>query len=133
MGSRAGSCGCGGATITAQGEPLDVYACSCIECQRKTGGAFAYNALFPRDAVALAGKTQGWRRPSESGRWVESRFCPTCGTTLCFHGEGFPQRVVIPVGVFTDANFAAPKRLYWSSRRHHWLDMPPTIESVERQ
>ena len=37
---RRARCGCGNVTVTTSGEPLAVYACSCLSCQRESGGAF---------------------------------------------------------------------------------------------
>lgn len=38
---RNARCGCGGLTVTTRGEPLVVYACSCLNCQRESGSAFS--------------------------------------------------------------------------------------------
>ena len=42
---RVARCACGNLTVTARGEPLEVYLCSCKDCQRGTGSAFSYAAL----------------------------------------------------------------------------------------
>lgn len=44
---RIAKCSCGNLTVTARGEPLDVYLCSCTACQRGTGTAFSKRLSFP--------------------------------------------------------------------------------------
>ena len=53
---RIARCACGGLTLTAQGEPDEVYLCSCLDCQRRSGGTFSYAALFPASAAEIAGE-----------------------------------------------------------------------------
>lgn len=131
--AREGRCGCGGLTVMAVGEPLEVYACSCLNCQRETGGAFSYSAVYPQAAVTVAGPRQVWRRSGDSGRWLETDFCPTCGVTLCARMEVWPEVVGVSVGCFADPDFAKPEKVYWAWRRHHWLDFPEGTELMPSQ
>ena len=118
---RRAECLCGGLIVTARGEPKQVYACSCRDCQRRSGSAFTYAAIFSEDAVAVTGAYRTWRRRSDSGRFIENGFCPNCGTTVFFRGDGFPGMTGVAVGCFADRDFPRPDRLYWATRRHHWL------------
>ncbi len=130
---RTARCACGNLTVTARGEPLDVYLCSCTDCQRGTGSAFSYAALFPERAVTIVGERRQYTQRGDSGRAIDSYFCPTCGTAIAFRAEGLPGAVGVPVGCFADASFAPPSKLFWASRRHHWLELPDTIARVETQ
>lgn len=130
---RIARCACGGLTATARGEPLDVYLCSCTDCQRGTGSAFSYAALFPEAAVAIAGERRQYTQRADSGRAIDSFFCPTCGTAVAFRAEGLPGTVGVPVGCFADASFPRPSKLFWASRRHHWLELPDDIALIETQ
>lgn len=56
MHERIATCGSGSLRVTAWGEPADVYACSCADCQRKSGSAFTYAALYAESAVTIAGE-----------------------------------------------------------------------------
>jgi hypothetical protein len=130
---RTARCACGNLTITARGEPIDVYLCSCLDCQRGSGSAFSYAALFPESAVTTAGESRQYRHHGDSGRFVDSTFCPTCGTTVAFCAEGLPGAVGVPAGCFADPDFAKPSKLFWASRRHHWLELPETVALIETQ
>lgn len=130
---RTASCGCGNLTVTALGEPLQVYACSCLNCQRESGGAFTYSAVYPEAAVSIAGERRAWRRHGESKRWIETEFCPTCGTTVLCRIEAWPEVIAISVGCFADPNFAEPETLYWASRQHRWLAFPEGTQTMTSQ
>lgn len=127
------TCGCGQLTLTVRGEPADVYLCSCLACQRKSGSAFTYGAIYPAAAVSATGECKTWRHRAESGRWIESQFCPTCGVTVYFRSESMAGMVGVNAGCFADRDFAKPERLYWASRRHDWLTMPDDVEMVSTQ
>ena len=91
-----------------QDEPLEVYLCSCKDCQRGTGSAFSYAAIFPEPAVSIAGEQRTYRQRGDSGRFVDSFFCPICGTAVLFRAEGLPGTFGVPVGCFADPTFARP-------------------------
>ena len=130
-GVRTAKCGCGNLTATTSAEPSEVYACSCLNCQQESGGAFTYGAVYPEAAVVIAGERKTWRRQADSGRWVESDFCPTRGVSVCYRMEAWPEVIGVEAGCFGDPEFAKPEKLYWAHRRHRWLELPEGIELVE--
>jgi hypothetical protein len=130
---KTAECACGAVKVTASAAPRFVHACACLDCQRGTGSAFSYSAFFSESAVQVSGALKSWRHASASGRWSESSFCPTCGVSVVTRVEALPEIVCVPVGCFADPDFAAPSKLFWSSRRHLWLDLPAGIERIETQ
>ena len=88
--TRTAQCGCGALSLTVSGEPEHVYICSCTNCQRESGSAFTYCAIYSESAVDFAGDPKLWRRSTtESGRWIESGFCQACGVTVFFRMEAW--------------------------------------------
>jgi hypothetical protein len=132
-GKRIAQCGCGALTATVSGDPVTVYTCSCVNCQRKSGSVFTYAAVFPSAAVTFTGERKAWRHTGDSGRWIENMFCPTCGITVGFLSEGMPGMTGMPVGCFADPDFAPPLRLYWASRRHRWLTFHNDLTLLDTQ
>jgi hypothetical protein len=130
---KTAACACGALTLTVTAPPQMIHACSCQDCQRGSGSAFSYSAFFPESAVAVKGPATLWRRSSQSGRWQDCSFCPTCGTTVFSRLEALPGVVCVSAGCFGDVNFPGPQKLYWSTRRPHWFVMPAGIEPVETQ
>jgi hypothetical protein len=131
--ARDARCACGDLRVTAEGEPQSVLACSCLNCQRESGSAFTYGAIYAEAVVSMTGPHSIWRRTVDSGRWLESAFCPTCGVTVSYRMEAWPGVVGVPVGCFADPGFAPPETLYWDWRRHHWLSFPNGVEVFETQ
>jgi hypothetical protein len=132
--SKTAACACGGLKVTVSAPPKFTHACSCLDCQRRSGSAFSYTAFFDEAAVDIDGQSRAWRNSSsEAGRWSEVHFCPTCGVSVFMRLEALPKIICVAVGCFADPSFAAPGRLHWSSRRHHWLDLPAGIERVDTQ
>lgn len=121
---RVATCSCGELRLVLAGEPVSVYACACLECQKSTGSAFAYRAKYTKAALLHDhGPRRAWRRGSDAGRWVEQTFCPTCGTVVFMTAEALPDHFVVSAGCFADPSFAPPVALYGLTRRHGWYEL----------
>ena len=106
--TRRAACSCGQLHLTIEGEPSRISMCHCLECQRRTGAVISNQARFRREQVTFAGKAAAWMRTAESGNALTFHFCPTCGSTVYWEGEGFPGYVAVAIGSFADPNFPAP-------------------------
>ena len=62
---------------------------------------------------------------AQSGNALTFHFCPTCGSTVYWEGEGFPGYVAVAIGNFADPNFPAPTIAVWEESRHPWVSLPP--------
>jgi len=131
--SRTASCACGALRVTTMGAPEVVNACSCFNCQKRSGSAFTYTAFFPNDAIKIEGETRSYREMRAAGRWHEVGFCVTCGVAVVSRLEVFPHLTGVAVGCFSDPSFDSPSGFYWAARRHHWLPAPQGVKVVEEQ
>ena len=123
-GLRKASCACRQVEMVLAGEPLRVYACACLECQRCTGSAFAYRAIYPDGAVVgRKGETTSWRRTGSSGKWLEQDFCARCGTVVLMRAEALVGAISVSVGCMEDPGFPPPQMLHWTARKHRWLQL----------
>jgi hypothetical protein len=130
---RLAACACGALRLRVAGEPTQVYACSCLLCQRQSGSVFTYTAFYREPQIStIEGPFHSWRRGSEFGRWVESSFCPTCGSQVFGRVEALPNEIGVSVGCFSDPAFPAPSIIYWGSHKGHWLALPG-IEALAEQ
>jgi hypothetical protein len=118
---RTASCRCGALTARCIGEPVRVSVCHCLNCQRRSGSAFAAQARFPTERVTVAGETRSWEDSREGGGWFRSRFCPTCGSTICYEIDAMPGLIAIPTGAFADPRFPQPEYSVYEGRRHPWV------------
>jgi len=112
---------------------MRVYLCFCHDCQKLSGTAFAYRAMFQLSQVNIIGRYTVWRRAGRSGGRLAFGFCPDCGSTLFTWPEGRKDLLAISIGGFNDASFRPPDKAYWTARKHGWLALPPDVETCEEQ
>lgn len=104
-----GGCLCGQVRIVARGRPTGVGVCHCLDCRKHHGAPFYAAAVFPEDAVRIAGETRAWR-----GR----HFCPTCGSSVFARSPG---EVELHLGALDAPNQFVPTHELWTDRREDWL------------
>ncbi|PWG01761.1 GFA family protein [Sphingosinicella humi] len=121
MTTRVARCACGALSATCTGEPVRRSVCHCLDCQRRTGAPFAFNATFREDQVRIDGESAVFTRTSEEGFWGRFHFCPRCGSNVHYEIERRPGMVSIPVGAFADPSFPEPTVSVYDERRHPWL------------
>lgn len=126
--SRTASCRCGQLRATATGEPVRVSVCHCLDCQKRSGSAFAVQARWPAGQVTVEGRSKSWVNVADSGNRVTFQFCPECGSDVHYVIDGkfdgkFDGLVAIPVGAFADPGFPAPRFSVWEERKHRWVEI----------
>ena len=126
MTTRRAACSCGQLHLTIEGEPSRISMCHCLECQRRTGGVISNQARFRREQVTFAGKATAWMRTAQSGNVLTFHFCPMCGSTVYWEGEGFPGYVAVAIGTFADPNFPAPTIAVWEGHATPGFPCRPT-------
>lgn len=115
------ACRCGALTARCEGEPVRVSVCHCYACQRRSGSAFAAQARFAADHVAVNGEARRYDQAGDSGGMASFYFCPTCGVTIAYRAEAEPGVIAIPIGAFADNAFPPPSYSVYETRRHSWV------------
>ena len=118
MTTRTAKCRCGRLRAECEGEPTRVSVCHCLECQKRTGSAFAAQARWPEGQIRLTGEFKTWERTADSGRSATYRFCPECGSTVTYSNEGHPGMIAVPLGAFADPAFPPPRFSVYEHRMH---------------
>ncbi len=116
-------CQCGQLVVEATADPDIVGVCNCIECQRRTGSAFAYAAMFRRDKVTISGVKKDWTRDTAAGRKLTNHFCPDCGTTVYWSPEMRPDHHGVAIGCLT-TEVPQPTTAIYVSEKVSWLEFP---------
>ena len=80
-----GTCHCGAAGWTFDGDPGPVTACNCTLC-RRYGVLWAYDHVDER--VRRSGPTSAYGRADEADPALEILFCPTCACVVAWRGLG---------------------------------------------
>lgn len=78
-----GTCHCGAAHWTLEGDPGPVTACNCTLC-RRYGALWAYD--YENERIRIVGPTVAYTRIGKANPALEMRFCATCGCVLCWRG-----------------------------------------------
>lgn len=120
---RKASCRCGQLRAVAKGDPVRVSVCHCLECQKRSGSAFAVQARWRDADVEISGEAKTWERVADSGNTATYRFCPECGVTVAYVIEGWEGVTAVPVGLFADPEFPAPKFSVYEHRKHDWVSV----------
>ena len=128
MTTRVAACACGQVRLECEGEPALVAICGCTACQKRTGSAYGVSAFFPSAQVkSIEGTVKEFRRTSDAGRAMRSRFCPECGSTVYWEGEFRPGHIGVAVGAFADAAFPKPTVAVWAQKMCEWVALPVDI------
>lgn len=120
MAEVTGGCLCGEVRIVASGRPYRVGICHCLDCRKFHGALFHASAIFPRDAVTIAGETRDY-----AGR----HFCPRCGSSV-FGISG--DEVEVNLGSLDEIDRLEPTYELWTVRRESWLPPFPVTRRYRR-
>jgi hypothetical protein len=120
MVERVATCRCGQLRALCKGEPVRVSVCHCLDCQKRTGSAFAAQARWPDERIEVVGESKTWVREADSGHRATYRFCVNCGSTVAYVIEGWPGLTAVPLGAFADPAFPSPKFSVYEHRKHGW-------------
>lgn len=120
MVEHVAACRCGQLTAICVGDPTRISVCHCLDCQKRSGSAFAVQARFSDERVKVTGAFSEWSDVGENGKRATFRFCPVCGTTVTYSSEAMPGLTAVPVGTFADPAFPSPSVSGYEERRHSW-------------
>lgn len=104
-----GGCLCGGVRLSARGKPWRVGLCHCMDCRRHGGSLFHAAAIFPVDAVTVAGETRAYE---------DRHFCPVCGSSVFGRSD---DEIEVSLGCLDAQDQVEPTYELWTIRRERWL------------
>lgn len=129
-----GRCACGAVRFAMNGPPIIVHGCHCLGCQRRTGSAFAVNALIERDRITLTGEAapETVRTPSALPGGKPIHRCPRCRLAVWSGHALLGEAVVlVPVGVLDKARHIAPDVHCFTATKHPWVVLPSDKPAFE--
>ncbi len=132
MTTHTPSCRCGQLRATVTGEPVRVSVCHCLNCKKRSGSAFAAQARWPAEQVAIEGQSKSFEMVADSGNRAAFYYCPECGSDVHYDINGkFDGQVAIPLGCFDDPYAFTPAFSVWEERKHEWVEIAGGIEHIE--
>ena len=111
-----GGCLCGAVRFHTRDKPLVVMACHCTACKQRTGAAYGLGVYFnDEDVEFINGATQIFQFNSdESGRWLRTEFCGSCGSTVSWTIEKRPGMRGVAGGSYDDPNWYTVEAHIWT-------------------
>ena len=120
MDKVSGGCLCGKVRFEAEGAPLRVGLCHCLDCRKHHGALFHASAIYREDAVRITGET---------GDYEGRHFCPRCGSSVFSRSEG---EVELHLGAMDEPDRFRPSYELWTHRRAAWLPEFPGVRAYVR-
>ena len=129
-----GGCLCGAVRYQAKPKQDTAYYCHCRDCQIGSASTFTV-AVFcdQRDFQLKSGRLSTYSTTADSGRRLERKFCPQCGTPMIWTGEGFPGVVLVSLSSLDDPEAYQPVHEGWTDSAVSWCRIPENIQSFPRR
>jgi len=127
----SGACECGSTTYAIGIDTLHVYACHCLNCQTRSGSAFAEHAMVPIAAFTCEGETVEYQRTAD-GIVFEEVFCRDCYTRLFNRNSMMPDLVFIRPGTLASSQILKPMAHIWTKRKQPWISIPQYVPAFEQ-
>ncbi len=131
--TQNGACQCGQVHYTISGAPLFTYACHCMTCQKRTGSAFSLGAVYPLDALAVAGEMTAFTRTSDGGDSNTRYSCAECGNIIYGVGSATPGVAKLQPGTLDDTSRVVPDVHLWTRSAQSWIVLPEGAHAFETQ
>jgi hypothetical protein len=115
------TCDCGAVALHAKGQPISMFQCACLNCQKASGSGHSSIVLFRQADVGVTGPTKTFVRPADSGAIFTRHFCPECSTTIFAVSSRAPDFTIVPAGLFAGQNdWYAPNQLIFARTHQAW-------------
>ena len=113
--------------------PMAARVCWCRVCQYIGAGSGTANAVFPREAVTIAGERKSYTSIADSGAVMHRSFCPECGTPVFSEAEPRPHHIIVRVGTLDDPELGKPTATIWASSAPSWACIDAALPRGEGQ
>jgi hypothetical protein len=134
MAGLTGGCLCGAVKYEATKDPIPerTVICHCTRCQRHVGTAFATFTAFDRGSVKVLGELKTYTEPGGmTGKPVDRRFCPQCGTPIIVEAMDSP-RTLITTGTLDDRSAVKPSFSIFCDSALPWVPLTESTKNFAR-
>ena len=101
-----GGCLCGEVRFEVSGQPEFSTVCHYRYCQLRTGSPFGVGVYFQKENLKIKqGTFKSYTLKNESDKEMNFQFCGTCGTTLLWDIELFPDLIGTAGGAYDPPTF----------------------------
>jgi hypothetical protein len=131
--TQSGGCLCGAVRYRVNTTRSRALVCHCRDCQKQSGSAFSLLLALPAADVTLDGALASYECRGDSGRVVQRRFCPRCGSPVLSVSPDQPERVAIKAGTLDEPERLTPRLHIWCERALPWVVLPTDVPRLARQ
>jgi hypothetical protein len=114
-----GGCLCGQVRYRVAGEPLNVRACHCRNCQKLAGGPFYARAIFRDEGMQRLGETERYRSSHRLFRLT----CSSCHCLVFTEPVDVPGLIAISLASLDDPGALIPECHIWTDSMVSWLKL----------
>jgi len=118
-----GGCLCGKVRYSADAEPTLVGVCHCKNCQKQAGTAFSIVVAIPNAALSMRGTLKTFSDRGDSGKAVQRRFCPECGSPILSETERSPGLAILRAGTLDDTSWLKPTMEIFCDSAQSWVTL----------
>ena len=118
--SLQGGCFCGALRYEAESEPFNSTLCHCTDCRKSSGAPAMAWFSVKRDALRW---TVGQPRLFRSSAEAQRGFCTSCGASLLFLDDRWPEEVDIASASLDDPESVPPRDHTFVHSRLSWMDL----------
>lgn len=123
---------CGQLRYCCATRPAAVVCCHCMDCQRRTGGAFGISVLVDSGSFEkIGGDAATWESTRESGNVMRLHSCAVCGTRCWAEQPANPKFTVVIGGTLDSAQLLQPAAHIHTAAKHPWISIPEGVYTAE--
>ena len=130
--TAAGGCLCGTLRYQAQGDPLYMGFCYCVDCRKASGSGYIPFMSFAANAVRFAGESSQFVSKALRGGEAVRNFCPTCGSLVFGGRAGMDTEHTIYAGTLDNPSLFVPRVAIFARDRAPWALIPPGLTVHDR-
>lgn len=125
-----GGCLCGALRFEAEGEPMDVASCHCINCRKMSGSAFATFVVFhPQKWKWIQGEPDTYAATEDLVRG----FCRDCGSPVSSWRISERDKWIIAwAGALDNAERLVPRHHIFAKDELPWLRLDDGLPRYDR-
>jgi hypothetical protein len=122
-----GHCLCGNIQFQIEGEPVWSGYCHCESCRRITGSVVtSWIGIKDTDLVFTRGRPVKFEVAG-----IDRGFCSTCGSTLTYEANRFPNYIQVHIGALDNPNSIKPLAHVHFAEKIEWFDVDDQLPRFE--
>lgn len=126
-----GGCLCEAVRYVCDGPALNTVHCYCRDCRKLGGTGHATHAIFKEKVFSVTGALADYVKTADSGRTINRRFCPVCGSAIYHTRDGMEGLVVVRASSLDDPEAVTPSKAIYAAQAPSWDPVDTRLECFE--